>query len=105
VPCANTHGTLLIGVVAGEWESGDDDDDDSRASDYRYAVTLGGHARVRVIGPIRPGDLLVASHVPGYARASDGIPAPGTIVGKALRAHAVDDRAALGSIEALITVG
>ncbi len=51
-------------------------------------VTLGAFKAIKVdagYGPIRPGDLLTPSPVPGYAMRADG-PAPGTVVGKALEA-------------------
>jgi hypothetical protein len=35
-------------------------------------------------GPIRPGDLLVASAIPGYAMRAGPNPPQGTIIGKAL---------------------
>jgi hypothetical protein len=50
-------------------------------------LAIVGVAPVRVTaetGPIRPGDLLVASAIPGHAMRAGNDPAPGTVIGKAL---------------------
>lgn len=43
-----------------------------------------GAEPVKVLGPVRIGDLLVASDVPGFAMVAEGTPAPGTVIAKAL---------------------
>lgn len=48
-------------------------------------VAIAGRVRVKAVGPVLPGDLLQASHVPGHAEVADGI-IPGTVIGKALEA-------------------
>lgn len=50
-------------------------------------------------GPIAPGDLLVSSSTPGHVM-RDAMPAPGTVVGKALGTLA----AGTGLIEMLVTL-
>jgi hypothetical protein len=67
---------LVIGVV---WESIGDEQDGKR-----YRVVLHGRVRCKVIGRVEPGDLLVPSSVPGYAKKAGWYRRPGTIVGKAL---------------------
>ena len=50
-------------------------------------LALVGRVPVKVTaqgGPIQPGDLLVASSLPGHAMRSPANPAPGTVIGKAL---------------------
>ena len=50
-------------------------------------LALVGRVPVKVTaagGPIRPGDLLVASSLPGHAMRGPLNPAPGTVIGKAL---------------------
>ena len=53
------------------------------------AMALAGRVPVKVTnegGPIRPGDLLIASAVPGHAMRASEDPGPGTVIGKALGA-------------------
>ena len=64
-------------------------------------VALAGRIPVKVTtqnGPIRPGDLLVSSDVPGRAMRAPGSPAPGTVIGKAM--EPLDHGA--GTIEMLV---
>jgi hypothetical protein len=59
----------------------------SQPEDLRPRLALAGCAPVKVTaenGPVKPGDLLVASRKPGHAMRAPPKPAPGTIVGKAL---------------------
>ena len=59
----------------------------SQPEDLRPRLALAGCAPVKVTaesGPVKPGDLLVASRKPGHAMRAPPNPAPGTIVGKAL---------------------
>lgn len=54
-------------------------------------LALVGRVPVKVTadnGSIKPGDLLVASDIPGHAMRSPQNPPPGTVIGKALTAHA-----------------
>jgi hypothetical protein len=64
------------------------------------SLALAGRVPVRVSGPIRIGDLLVASDVPGHARRADDDPAPGSVIGKALEAN---DRGS-GTVKMLVMV-
>lgn len=53
------------------------------------AMALAGRVPVKVTsqgGAIRPGDLLIASDVPGHAMRAPEDPRPGTVIGKALEA-------------------
>jgi hypothetical protein len=67
---------MVIGVV---WESIDEEQDGKR-----YRIVLHGRVRCKVIGRVEPGDLLVPSNVPGFAKKAGWYHQPGTIVGKAL---------------------
>ena len=49
-------------------------------------IALKGRVPCKVIGKIEKGDLLVTSSIPGYARASLGVPMIGTVIGKAIEA-------------------
>ncbi len=65
------------------------------------ALALAGRAPVKVCdenGPVKIGDLLVASSRPGYAMRAGTEPAPGTVVGKALEPLAGKD----GKVAALL---
>lgn len=64
--CA-TRGTRMVQAVA----------------DIKGKPIVLGAERVKVLGPVREGDLLVASDVPGFA-AVDNTPAPGTVIAQAL---------------------
>jgi hypothetical protein len=56
------------------------------ANDSRYApLALSGIVPVKVTGAVKPGDMLVASNVPGHAMRGGGNPAAGTVIGKALQ--------------------
>ncbi len=68
--------------------------------DHVVSVALLGRVPVRVIGNIRPGDLLVASDLPGVATSLVSAQyAPGCVIGKALQAY--DDQRE-GVIEAVV---
>ena len=56
-----------------------------------------GAEKIKVIGPVQAGDLLVASDVPGYAIVNNQ-PAPGTVIAKALE----DFAGQRGTIKAMI---
>jgi len=56
-----------------------------------------GAERVRVLGPVTMGDILVASSVPGYAMVNND-PRPGTVIGQALESFDGD----AGLIKAMI---
>ena len=58
----------------------------SQAPEPRVCVALAGCVPVNVVGPVTPGDLLVASELPGRARRCQGPAQPGTLIGKALDA-------------------
>jgi hypothetical protein len=77
------------------------------AAEGRVAVAQSGRVLVKVdasTGAIKPGDLLVASAIPGYAMlsrpAKNGMHRPGTIIGKALQGLATGR----GEILVLITL-
>jgi hypothetical protein len=57
------------------------------ANDSRYApLAISGIVPVKVTGAVKPGDMLVASSVPGHAMRGGSNPAAGTVIGKALQA-------------------
>lgn len=56
----------------------------AQKEDERPALALAGRVPVDVTGPVRIGDLLVASSVPGRAMRAPAEPAVGTVIGKAL---------------------
>jgi hypothetical protein len=68
--------------------------------EHVVSVALLGRVPVRVVGTIRPGDLLVASELPGIATslASDRY-APGCVIGKALESYHSERE---GVIEAVV---
>ena len=70
------------------------------AGEHVATVALLGRVPVRVIGTIRPGDLLVASELPGVATSlvKDRY-APGCVIGKALESY---DSEREGQIEAVV---
>jgi len=64
------------------------DDAEIGPGEHLTIVTLGAYKAIKVdasYGAVQPGDRLVASPRPGYARRADA-PSPGTIIGKALDA-------------------
>jgi hypothetical protein len=70
------------------------------SGDHVVSVALLGRVPVRVIGTIHPGDLLVASELPGIATSL--VPeryAPGCVIGKALESY---DSQREGVIEAVV---
>ena len=68
--------------------------------DHVVSVALLGRVPVRVIGTIRPGDLLVASELPGIATCLvKDLYAPGCVIGKALQSY---DSQREGVIEAVV---
>lgn len=76
---------------------------DGAPGDGRALVAHGGVVRCRVTGEVHPGDLLVASAVPGRAErwAGEGRPAPGSLLGKALGTS----RGEAGEVAVLVTLG
>lgn len=73
---------------------------DGLTGEHVVSVALLGRVPVRVIGTIRPGDLLVASELPGIATGL--VPdryAPGCVIGKALESY---DNEREGVIEAVV---
>lgn len=91
------HGTAIAGTVSEQpayvMNTG-------LEGDHVVTVALLGRVPVRVIGTIRPGDLLVASELPGVATSmvKDRY-APGCVIGKALQCY---DSQREGVIEAVV---
>jgi hypothetical protein len=73
---SSTDAKMVVGVV---WEAIEEDEDG-----HRYRIVLHGRARCKVLGLIKPGDLLVPSDQLGYARKAGRLQRPGTVFGKAL---------------------
>lgn len=88
----SAYSHLVAGVVStnpGVTMNNNDlqDNDTGLRTDTRPLLALVGKVPVKVTaenGPVRPGDLLVASGTPGHAMKAGADAAPGTIVGKAL---------------------
>ena len=78
--CAIANDPLVMGVADGNGKP----------------IVLGAE-QIKVLGPIRAGDYLVASDVPGYAQASDA-PSFGIVIGQALEDFAGES----GLISAMI---
>jgi len=91
------HGTAIAGTVSDKpayvMNSG-------LSGEHVVTVALLGRVPVRVIGTIQPGDLLVASELPGIATSlvSDRY-APGCVIGKALESYNSERE---GIIEAVV---
>jgi hypothetical protein len=91
------HGTAIAGTVSDKpayvMNSG-------LTGEHVVSVALLGRVPVRVIGTIRPGDLLVASELPGVATSlvSDRYQ-PGCVIGKALESYNSERE---GRIEAVV---
>jgi hypothetical protein len=84
---ADSRGSVgVVGVVDKLYDGVSFYDSPIRRGDLLSVVTLGAYRWINAEAtqsPIRPGDLLTSSHLPGFAkRATDA--EPGTIVGKAL---------------------
>lgn len=72
----------------------------------RARVTIYGRARCKVVGPVRAGDLLVPSSVPGCARRRRGFwPRLGHILGKALADYEPPEAGAAGLVDVLVMLG
>ena len=52
--------------------------------DGMIPIGIAGKVRVKAIGPVKPGDLLGTSEIPGYAAAMEAPPKPGVVFAKAL---------------------
>lgn len=72
--CSDSYGHIL----GGEGKESDDDN--------FIPLGLSGRVRVKVIGDVKKGDLLVTSDIPGVAMKSEQY-IPGTVIGKALESH------------------
>ena len=75
---------LVVGVYSDDYAhciGGKGDGNDER--DYA-SVGMAGRVRVKVVGDVKPGDLLVASQIPGVAMAGTQT---GSIIAKALEPH------------------
>lgn len=92
------YNKFVVGVVSDEYAhciggKGDGNDDE-----HYSPVGLAGRVRVKVIGKIKKGDLIVSSHINGVAMASQEYK-PGTVIGKALENY---DSNEVGKIRMLI---
>ncbi|MEM1235162.1 MAG: hypothetical protein AAGH70_13650 [Pseudomonadota bacterium] len=97
VPSASAYDSAVVGVVAGAGQYKPALILDQRGGEDRKAIAMVGKAMVRVSacnGPVKVGDLLTTSDVPGVAmKVTDRSRALGAVIGKALAAH--DDGTAL----------
>jgi len=89
-------GQMVVGVV---WEPIDQDS-------QLYRIAVYGRVRAKVIGEVKPGDLLVPSPVPGHAQRAGLYLQPGTILGKALSLTQVESGLSQqpGSVDMLVTL-
>ena len=100
VPSVVANDTLVCGVVSTKPGVLLNSDPDAPDRDGCAPIALCGRVPCRVVdenGPIRRGDLLTSSSIPGYAMRAEPIMVndepvyrSGTIVGKALGSHTVD---------------
>ncbi len=101
----------VVGVV---WGASDSDS-------HLYRIVLYGRVSCKVIGRVKPGDVLVPSPVPGHAQRAGLVLRPGTILGKALsptkfepevveeieegtQLDEIDTLKQLGSVDMLVTL-
>ena len=59
--------------------------------DYVTPVALTGRVKCKIIGKAKPGDMLIASNIPGYAMV-DNSPKTGSVIGKVLEEKTSDDK-------------
>jgi hypothetical protein len=98
---ASAYSTAVAGVISTEPGVSLNARDGAAAAVEGPQLALVGRVPVKVTdanGAIRPGDLLVASSVPGHAMRSAENPAAGTVIGKALGSHTAGD----GIVEMLV---
>ncbi len=74
------------------------------AGAFPYRVVLQGRVRCKVIGAVKPGTLLTPAELDGHARQGGFYLQPGTILGKALRAHIPDKPEDVGEVEVMVTL-
>ena len=111
VPSDVANDTLVCGVVSTKPGVLLNADPDALDGDRKVPIALSGRVPCRVVdenGPIRRGDLLTSSPIPGHAMRAEPIKVgdelvyrSGTIVGKALAAHA----AGRGVIDVFVSPG
>jgi hypothetical protein len=85
--CAAANSTAVAGVISTQPGVSLGADKPAEKTATGPQLALAGRVPVKVCvegGPIRPGDLLVASSAPGRAMRAPANPPPGTIIGKAL---------------------
>lgn len=92
-PVNASNRTLVVGIV-----------DKVIAGEFPYRVITQGRAQCKVLGAVRAGALLVPSELDGYAEQGGLYLQPGTIIGKALRAHIPDKPEDEGMIEVMVTL-
>jgi len=90
--------TLVLGVVSEVF-------DEMEEGAYRVRVITYGRARAKVLGAVRPGDVLVPSERNGCAHKGGVIIRPGALIGKALQAHEPGEREEAGRIEMFVLLG
>ncbi|MFC5488433.1 hypothetical protein [Dokdonella soli] len=86
--CSSANSTRVVGVISTEPGVTLNDKHSAQTPDNGPALALAGRVPVKVTkenGAIRLGDLLVASSTPGRAMRAADLPAPGTVIGKALQ--------------------
>jgi hypothetical protein len=84
---ASPNSTAVAGVISTDPGVSLNAKDGASAAVAGPQLALVGRVPVKATtenGPIRPGDLLVASSTPGHAMRGPAYPAPGTVIGKAL---------------------
>lgn len=84
---------LVVGVYSDDYAQCIGGDGDGNDEDKYASVGMAGRVRVKVVGSVRKGQLLVSSVIPRVAAAvhPDDTLIPGTVIGKALEDHDGND--------------
>ena len=99
------NATLLLGVVIElDPHHHHGQPADQSPVEQRYRVAMQGRTRCKVVGPVKPGALLIPSDVAGHAEQAGLYLQPGTVLGKALSAFTPDSNEAAGTVDVLITL-
>ncbi|HEX9439409.1 MAG TPA: hypothetical protein VF909_07005, partial [Roseiflexaceae bacterium] len=89
---------LVVGVVTGDAPG-------SQSDHKHYRIAIYGRAQCRVVGNVRPGDLLTTAETAGCAERAALYIQPGSIIGKAIKGHNPQRVNEIGLIDVLITLG
>lgn len=96
IKSTKAYDKTVVGVYSDEW--GQIIGGEGKPKEELISVGLAGRLHVKVIGKVKPGDLLVSSPTPGAAMASRAYE-PGTVIGKALEHKDTEE---IGKVRMLI---